>query len=89
MRFEGEEVKSVALGAGWVAAVTSLNFLRIFTEGGLQVFISLCLFLMFLLFCQYYSCGVSQVPLSESRPPPVSSQTPMNSVCSVPCARAF
>lgn len=37
MRFEGEEVKAVALGAGWVAAVTSLNFLRIFTEGGLQV----------------------------------------------------
>ncbi|PAN11499.1 hypothetical protein PAHAL_2G176200 [Panicum hallii] len=39
MRFEGEEVKAVALGAGWVAAVTSLNFLRIFTEGGLQVHI--------------------------------------------------
>nr|CAD1839418.1 unnamed protein product [Ananas comosus var. bracteatus] len=36
MRFEGEEVKAVALGTGWVAAVTSLNFLRIFTEGGLQ-----------------------------------------------------
>lgn len=36
MRFEAEEVKVVALGAGWVAAVTSLNFLRIFTEGGLQ-----------------------------------------------------
>jgi hypothetical protein len=31
-------VKSVALGAGWVAAITSSNFLRIFTEGGLQVF---------------------------------------------------
>uniref|UniRef100_A0ACD5XXV6 Uncharacterized protein n=1 Tax=Avena sativa TaxID=4498 RepID=A0ACD5XXV6_AVESA len=39
MRFEGEEVKSVALGAGWVAAVTSSNFLRIFTEGGLQMHI--------------------------------------------------
>ncbi|CAN6203962.1 unnamed protein product [Urochloa humidicola] len=39
MRFEGEEVKAVALGAGWVAAVTSLNFLRIFTEGGLQMHI--------------------------------------------------
>uniref|UniRef100_A0ACD5XQU9 Uncharacterized protein n=1 Tax=Avena sativa TaxID=4498 RepID=A0ACD5XQU9_AVESA len=39
MRFEGEEVKCVALGAGWVAAVTSLNFLRIFTEGGLQMHI--------------------------------------------------
>ncbi|XP_031287582.1 WD repeat and HMG-box DNA-binding protein 1 [Pistacia vera] len=36
MRFEGEEVKVVALGTGWVAAITSLNFLRIFTEGGLQ-----------------------------------------------------
>lgn len=32
-------MKAVALGAGWVAAVTSLNFLRIFTEGGLQVII--------------------------------------------------
>lgn len=37
MRFEGEEVKVVALGTAWVAAITSLNFLRIFTEGGLQV----------------------------------------------------
>lgn len=37
MRFEAEEVKAVTLGAGWVAAVTSRNFLRIFTEGGLQV----------------------------------------------------
>ncbi|KAK1296971.1 hypothetical protein QJS10_CPB15g01087 [Acorus calamus] len=36
MRFEVEEVKVVALGVGWIAAVTSLNFLRIFTEGGLQ-----------------------------------------------------
>lgn len=36
MRFEGEEVKVVALGAAWVAAVTSFNYLRIFTEGGLQ-----------------------------------------------------
>ncbi|KAG1326667.1 WD repeat and HMG-box DNA-binding protein 1 [Cocos nucifera] len=36
MRLEGEEVKVVALGTGWVAAVTSFNFLRIFTEGGLQ-----------------------------------------------------
>jgi chromosome transmission fidelity protein 4 len=40
MRFEGEEVKALALGAGWVAAVTSLNFLRIFTEGGLQVILT-------------------------------------------------
>lgn len=37
MRFEEEEVRAVALGTAWVAAVTSLNFLRIFTEGGLQV----------------------------------------------------
>ncbi|XP_011623322.1 WD repeat and HMG-box DNA-binding protein 1 [Amborella trichopoda] len=37
MRFEGdEEVKAVALGSGWVAAVTNLNYLRIFSEGGLQ-----------------------------------------------------
>lgn len=40
MRFEGEEVKAVAIGDGWVAAVTSLNFLRIFTRGGLQVILS-------------------------------------------------
>ncbi|XP_077215242.1 transducin family protein / WD-40 repeat family protein [Tasmannia lanceolata] len=39
MRFEAEEVKVVAIGTGWVAAVTSLNFLRIFTEGGLQRYI--------------------------------------------------
>lgn len=37
MRFENEEVKAVALGTGWVAAVTSAQFLRIFTAGGLQV----------------------------------------------------
>lgn len=37
MRFEGEEVKVVANGSGWVAAVTSRNLLHIFTEGGLQV----------------------------------------------------
>lgn len=36
MRFEDEEVRAVALGNAWVAAVTNLNFLRIFTEGGLQ-----------------------------------------------------
>ncbi|KAJ6359034.1 hypothetical protein OIU76_000698 [Salix suchowensis] len=36
MRFEGEEVKVVALGNAWVAAITSLNFLRIYTDGGLQ-----------------------------------------------------
>ena len=37
MRFPiGEEVKVVSLGSGWVATVTSLNFLRIFSEGGLQ-----------------------------------------------------
>lgn len=37
MRFEEEEVKVVALGSGWVAALTSLNFLRVFSDGGLQV----------------------------------------------------
>jgi hypothetical protein len=37
MRLEGEEVKVVALGTAWVAAITSFNFLRIFTEAGLQV----------------------------------------------------
>ncbi|KAI3759231.1 hypothetical protein L6452_06888 [Arctium lappa] len=36
MRLEEEEVRAVALGTSWVAAVTSSNFLRIFTEGGLQ-----------------------------------------------------
>ncbi|KAL4280939.1 hypothetical protein GQ457_03G017900 [Hibiscus cannabinus] len=36
MRFEGEEVRAVALGSTWVAAITSLNFLRIFSNGGLQ-----------------------------------------------------
>ncbi|KAL5974420.1 hypothetical protein ACLOJK_031085 [Asimina triloba] len=36
MRFEAEEVKAVALGTGWIAAITSLNYVRIFTEGGLQ-----------------------------------------------------
>ncbi|GFZ16771.1 transducin family protein [Actinidia rufa] len=36
MRFEEEEVKVVALGTSWVAPSTSLNFLRIFSEGGLQ-----------------------------------------------------
>ncbi|KAL8130298.1 hypothetical protein V2J09_019453 [Rumex salicifolius] len=36
IRFEGEEVKCVALGATWVAAVTSLNFVRVFTQGGMQ-----------------------------------------------------
>ncbi|XP_047329703.1 protein ENHANCER OF LHP1 1 [Impatiens glandulifera] len=36
MRFEEEEVKAVALGTSWVAAITSLNYLRIFSHGGLQ-----------------------------------------------------
>ncbi|XP_068643156.1 protein ENHANCER OF LHP1 1-like [Aristolochia californica] len=36
MRFEEEEVKVVALGDGWVAAITDLHFLRIFSVGGLQ-----------------------------------------------------
>jgi Minichromosome loss protein, Mcl1, middle region len=42
MRFELEEVKAVALGKNWVAAVTCSNFLRIFTEGGLQVLPFFC-----------------------------------------------
>lgn len=37
MRFEEEEVRAVALGNAWVAAITSLNFLRIFSDSGLQV----------------------------------------------------
>lgn len=52
MRFEGdEEVRAVALGNAWVAAATSLNFLRIFTEGGLQVrsFVSLHHILFYLI----------------------------------------
>lgn len=51
MRFEGEEVKAVALGATWVAAVTSYNYLRIFTEGGLQVFHIFITYLILALFC--------------------------------------
>ncbi|XP_057952371.1 protein ENHANCER OF LHP1 1 [Malania oleifera] len=39
MRFEEEEVKVVALCSGWVSAITSLNFLRVFTEGGLQRYV--------------------------------------------------
>ncbi|KAF3781211.1 WD repeat and HMG-box DNA-binding protein 1 [Nymphaea thermarum] len=40
MRFDmDEEVRNVALGVGWIAAVTSHNFLRIFTEGGLQNYV--------------------------------------------------
>ncbi|MCO5611416.1 hypothetical protein L7F22_065669 [Adiantum nelumboides] len=32
-----EEVRAVAVGLGWVAATTSLNYLRIFSEAGLQM----------------------------------------------------
>ncbi|KAL3529378.1 hypothetical protein ACH5RR_008700 [Cinchona calisaya] len=39
MRLEEEEVNAVALGTKWVAAATSLNFLRVFTDGGLQKYI--------------------------------------------------
>lgn len=39
MQFEGEEVRVVALGDSWVAAVTSFNLLRVFTHGGLQRYI--------------------------------------------------
>ncbi|XVF54507.1 hypothetical protein PTKIN_Ptkin05aG0185800 [Pterospermum kingtungense] len=34
---EGDEVRAVALGATWVAAVTSLNLPRLFIDGGLQI----------------------------------------------------
>ncbi|KAJ7538304.1 hypothetical protein O6H91_11G042800 [Diphasiastrum complanatum] len=34
-----EEAKAVAIGDGWVAAATSLHYLRIFSEGGLQKFL--------------------------------------------------
>ncbi|XP_020547063.1 uncharacterized protein LOC105179708 isoform X2 [Sesamum indicum] len=47
MRLEGEEVRAIALGSAWIAAITSLNFLRIFTEGGLQV--------------KTYACALSHV----------------------------
>lgn len=50
MRFEAEEVKVVALGAGWIAAVTNLNFLRIFTEGGLQACHEIALIFLFFSF---------------------------------------
>lgn len=38
-------MKVVALGAAWVAAVTSLNYLRLFSDGGLQV---VCTFISYL-----------------------------------------
>lgn len=53
MRFEGEEVKVVALGSAWVAAVTSFNYLRIFSEGGLQV---CCTFLS----CMFFSFSITE-----------------------------
>lgn len=34
-----EEARAVAVGLSWVAASTSLNHLRVFSEGGLQVLI--------------------------------------------------
>ncbi len=38
MRFPvEEEVKAVAIGNGWAAAATSLHFLRVYSEAGLQV----------------------------------------------------
>lgn len=56
MRFEGEEVKAVALGSTWVAAVTSLNFLRIFTNGGLQVYYLILFTLLFMIQLQWSRC---------------------------------
>lgn len=58
MRFEGEEVKVVALGTGWVAAITSLNFLRIFTEGGLQVG---SVKINYTFFCYHRRCKVTNI----------------------------
>lgn len=40
MRLPAEEAaQAVAVGLSWVAASTSLNQLRVFSEGGLQVLI--------------------------------------------------
>ncbi|CAK9855766.1 unnamed protein product [Sphagnum jensenii] len=40
MRFPvEEEVKAVAIGNGWAAAATSLHFLRVYSEAGLQTFV--------------------------------------------------
>jgi len=62
MRFEAEEVKVVALGASWVAAVTSFNYLRIFTEGGMQVCCTFTSYLNAVYFlitqCQKHPLGV-------------------------------
>jgi len=35
MQVEGEEVKVVAFGIAWSAAITSLNFQSIYSDGGL------------------------------------------------------
>ncbi|XP_024366191.1 protein ENHANCER OF LHP1 1 [Physcomitrium patens] len=41
MRFPlEEEVKAVAVGTGWIAAVTSQYFLRVYSEAGLQRFVT-------------------------------------------------
>lgn len=56
MRFEGEEVKVVALGNAWVAAITSLNFLRIYSEGGLQVCHINIINFMPMIRLQFYNC---------------------------------
>lgn len=62
MRFEGEEVKAVALGTAWVAAATSLNFLRIYTDGGLQVcsvnIVIFCSWMIWFLFNGFGFCSV-------------------------------
>nr|GEX74416.1 WD repeat and HMG-box DNA-binding protein 1 [Tanacetum cinerariifolium] len=34
---EPEKLRAVAFGSSWVAAITSVNFLRIFTDGSLQI----------------------------------------------------
>lgn len=55
MRFEEEEVRAVALGNSWVAAVTSLNFLRIFTEGGLQVCDMIYIIVVYIFTCVVFN----------------------------------
>lgn len=67
MRLEEEEVRAVALGTTWVAAATSLNFLRIFSDSGLQVCHYLNLldsnFMLQLLYCvtSFYTLNMSRV----------------------------
>jgi chromosome transmission fidelity protein 4 len=36
---KGEIILSIGVGAGWIAAATNLNRLRLFTTGGMQKFV--------------------------------------------------